>query len=234
MVGRLGVALFLIGGAACLEAPPSGGPGDGDGGGSLDDGGPAGPCQAQLTSSLVDDFVEEDALAGWKLASTDPDCFLCNHTDDVFVENTSANGECYMRSEAGYELNEVWVMIDVDQIGTGDPETEFRIWLSAVRYLAIKNLPGTFSLLDCAGVACNLIGNSIPQADQQFWRFRYDPTGLRVLADISTDRTDWVAFDPVVGLDPEAVACVFIEAGSYANPDGDNENVAFEGINVVE
>jgi hypothetical protein len=124
-------------------------------------------------------------------------------------------------------------MIDNDQIGTGDPETEFRIWLSPSRYLAIQRLLGEFSLLDCPELACIPVGGPIPAADQQFWRFRYDPTGLSVLADISTDRTDWTAFDPVDGIDDRVVDCVFIEAGSYVDPPGDNnENVAFEGINV--
>jgi hypothetical protein len=101
VVGRLGVALLLMGGAACLEAPPSGGGTGGDDGvGIPTDGGPVGPCVGLPSSSLVDDFVVADGLAGWDLTSTDPSCILCNHTDDVFVENTSATGQCSMRTQS--------------------------------------------------------------------------------------------------------------------------------------
>ena len=185
------MALVLIGSAACLEAPPSagqvGGGDDGGGGGGGTDGGQLGPCLAQPTSALVDDFVVADALAGWDLESTDPACLLCNHTDDVFVENTSQAGKCFMRTESGYRLDEVWLMIDNDQIGTGDPETEFRIWLSEARFLAIQNLGAEFFLLDCTDDDCSAVGGAMAAAGQQFWRFRH-VAGEDVFADLSTDR----------------------------------------------
>ncbi len=228
----MGLALIVMGGAACLDAPPSAVGSDDARAVPSDGGGPAGDCLVEPTSAAFDDFLVADGLTGWDVISDDDRCILDNHTDDVFVENTAPDGHCYLRSLVGRPLDRVWLMIDNDHIGTGDPEAEFRIWLSASRRLAIQELSGAFYLLDCEADDCVAVGGSVPAGVQQFWRFQYIPTSETVTADISTDQTDWIAFAPVSGIREQDVACVFVEAGSYGDPEGDNDELTFEGINV--
>lgn len=225
--------VILLGAAAagCLDAPPASTidppGGDGSGGGDA-----LGPCSGGPTSGLIDDFLEEDALAAWELKSNDPGCTLTNQTDDIFVENTAPDGECFLRSKIGYQLDEVWLLTDHDHIGTGDPEAEFRLLLGAGRYLAIQHLAGGFSVLDCDGPgACQVLG---PAADSEelFWRFRHDGASDQVIVDLSPDLSDWLTFEPLVDLPASAVDCVFLELGSYGDPEGENGELAFEGINV--
>lgn len=217
------LAVFLVATGGCLEAPPSGSPASGDGGGA--DGAAPLECDGGQIASFADDF---DNFARWEVVEEDS-CTITLVDGDIVIENTGTS-TCRATTLNAFDAREqtVWLTLDDENLNTGDPDLHFRLLGPGGTLVDLHLVSGMFEFRSCVAPGECTPGAALAGTGR-YLAIHVSTSEGQVWADVADEpvfAADATVEDPGLGN-----ACLSIEFGSDFNPGGPDEPILVEGVN---